>query len=124
MLFGSNSRGVGSALIAPNCPNKKFVWLRILKNSARNSRCICSRIGNCLTSEVSQVLYPGPSMMLRPALPNVPCTLLSTKAHVLNNVPGTHGLVLGLPTRLGREQLNPTVPPQSEFETETISVAV
>src|SRR5260370_34000350 len=124
MLFGSSSRGVGSALIAPNCPNKKFVWLRILKNSARNSRCICSRIGNCLTREVSQVLYPGPSMMLRPALPNVPWAVLCAKAHVLKRVPGIQGPALGLPTRLGREQLKPTKPPHSELETGAVSVAV
>ncbi len=43
-------------------------------------------------------------MMLRPALPKVPRFVLSAKAQVLKSVPGAHGLALGLPTKLGREQ--------------------
>ena len=73
----------------------------MLKNSARNSRCLCSLMANCLTSEVSQVLYPGPLISLRGALPNVPWAVLGANAQVLNSVPGTQGLALGLPTTLG-----------------------
>src|SRR5664279_5145646 len=54
--------------------------------------------------------------MFRPSFPNVPWTRLLVNAQVLKKVPGTQGLPLGLPMTLGREQLNPTVPPQSVFE--------
>src|ERR1019366_2812475 len=54
--------------------------------------------------------------MFRPSFPNVPWTRLLVNAQVLKKVPATQGLPLGLPTTFGREQLNPTVPPQSVFE--------
>src|SRR5437660_12462407 len=56
-------------------------------------------------------------MMLRPAFPNVPMTEFGANAQILKIVPGIHGLLLGSLTRFGRTQL-PTVPPQSEVETE------
>src|SRR5712671_3835984 len=55
-------------------------------------------------------------MMFRRSFPKVPGTRSLVKAQVLKKVPATHGLPLGLPTTSGREQLNPTVPPQSVFE--------
>src|SRR5271157_3811138 len=86
----------------------------MLKTSARNSKCICSCTGNCLTSDVSQVLYPGPKTMLRPAFPNVPGWIAeSSKAQVLNSVPATQGCAFGFWTTLGRAEFQATVPPLS-----------
>ena len=48
--------------------------------------------------------------MLRPASPKVNGIVLSTKAQVLNNVPGMQGLLLGLPTRFGRTSIESHAP--------------
>jgi hypothetical protein len=96
----------------------------MLKNSARNSKRLVSEIGNCLTREVSHSVYPGPTMSLRGASPNVPWTMFGPKAHVLNSVPGTQCVLLGLPMMVGRAHWKPTKPPQVVLETGTMSVAV
>src|SRR5437868_5020515 len=48
----------------------KLAWFRTLKSSARNWNCFDSAIDMFLNSEKSQFAYPGPSAILRPALPN------------------------------------------------------
>src|ERR1700722_12354386 len=108
------------SLVVVSSAKVGFGWFQMLKNSARNSTCIASRIGNCLMKEISQFCSPGPRMMFRPASPKVPKVVLPTNAQVLNSVPGRQCAPLGLPTTLGRAQLK-TAPPQSEFEVFTRS---
>src|SRR5580704_15217100 len=103
------------SLVVVGSANCRLGWFQILKNSARNSKCICSRTGNSLMKDRSQFCSPGPRMMLRPALPNVPSTPLGANAQVLNSVPGRQCAPFGFPTTLGRAQLK-TAPPQSELE--------
>src|ERR1700691_1891420 len=97
----------------------------MLKNSARNSKRICSRTGNILKNDRSQFWNPGPRTMFRPAFPNVNGVVLSTKAQVLKMVPGMHGFELGLLTTFGRTSKYLTPPPPSLEETlVTASVTV
>src|ERR1035437_1558000 len=58
----------------------KFTWLGALNISMRNSRLLCSVIGNGLMTEASSVPRHGPLRVLRPQLPNVPATGLENAA--------------------------------------------
>src|ERR1017187_291642 len=58
----------------------KFTWLGALNISMRNSRLLCSVIGNSLMTEASSVPRHGPLRVLRPQLPNVPATGLENAA--------------------------------------------
>jgi len=63
-------------------------------------------------------LYPGPICRWW-ASTEGSLVELFRNAQVLNNVPGMHGLALGLPTRLGRAHWKPTVPAAVGIGTET-----
>ena len=71
----------------PLSANRKFVWLRRLKNSARNSRSVFSEVWKNLNTEKSHVLYPGASIVFRPTSPNDP-NAGSANAQVLNHCVG------------------------------------
>src|ERR1017187_10917825 len=58
----------------------KFTWLGALNISVRNSRFLCSVIGNSLMTEKSWFPRHGPRRVLRPQLPNVPATGLENAA--------------------------------------------
>src|SRR5438132_892743 len=48
-------------------------WFRILKNSPRNCKRNLSVTGNCLNTEKSRLVRPGPRIKRRPALTEVNC---------------------------------------------------
>src|SRR5579863_1093307 len=95
----------------------------MLKNSARNSSVVFSEVWKNLNAEKSHVLYPGPTMVLRPTLPKDPRGG-STNAQVLNHavgvrillgatqvgLPGTVPAVFGSPTWSGRCDTPPAPP--------------
>src|SRR5665213_4626438 len=71
-------------LVTPAALYEKFVWLKVLKNSARN--CIPKRSvnGKFLTADISQSQNPGPMNWPLPTLPGVP-TAGSEKADLLSH---------------------------------------
>src|SRR5579859_193398 len=75
------------------------VWLKTLKNSARNWVVTRSEIRVFLKRLKSQSLRPGPRRMPRPAVPKWP--VASTKAALLNHACAVLG-PFGLPTKSGR----------------------
>src|SRR5579872_6849121 len=50
----------------------RLVWLRALKNSARNWKLHCSRIGKFLNNPMSHQKSPGPRKLFLPTVPKVP----------------------------------------------------
>src|SRR4029453_1883042 len=74
MILGSSA-----LVIRPNCVLlmllfgfKKFVWLKTLLASMRNSIVCPSTILNNRDNPKSTVQFPGPSSDARPAVPSVP----------------------------------------------------
>src|SRR5258706_12999375 len=97
--------------------NRKFVWLSTLKNSARNWNCFDSATLKFFSAEKSQLAYPGPCTMLRPAVPKVPGSFICWNAALLNHSSTDFGPEFGLPTRFGRLDWNPEIsadPPCTE----------
>src|ERR1700688_105403 len=92
----------------------KFVWFRMLKNSARNWMSFDSPTGMFLNNEKSQSVYPGPCAMLRPAVPNC-CTgelgswVIRWNAFGLSQALVVVGPSLGLATTFGRLEKNPLI---------------
>src|ERR1700691_5737166 len=59
-----------------------WAWLKVLKNSARNSRETLSVMGVALCNAVSKLLMPGPEKNRRLELPGTP-SVSSEKTEVL-----------------------------------------
>lgn len=51
---------------------KRFSWLKMLKNSARNCSLICSVILVSFNREISALKKPGPRSEFLPVFPKVP----------------------------------------------------
>jgi hypothetical protein len=79
----------------------RFGWLKRLKTSARSCRLRRSPRAVFLTSEALTFSVPGPSRVLRPALPNVPGAG-NAKADVSNQRSGVRFERVGSPTTFGR----------------------
>src|SRR5512147_592688 len=72
----------GPVLVRRTCPNvgaastltgfEKLVWLKMLKNSVRNSIFCFSRIGKNFTRDISRFFWPGPRNELRGTSPQLP----------------------------------------------------
>src|ERR1700690_3108048 len=70
--------GYRSKLICPKLASNPWLsgfenctWLKVLKNSVRNSKYLLSVTRMCLLSEISQLLIPGPRSEFRPSVPYV-----------------------------------------------------
>src|SRR5262249_18253473 len=83
-----------------NIGRLKFAWLRRLKDSARNCSEDLSRKVVFYTSEKLMVWKDGPSSILRPALPKLPCGG-TVKASVLNQRSEVGDATCGLPATFG-----------------------
>src|SRR4030095_14841690 len=85
--------------------NPKFAWLSTLKISARNCRRAWPAISKSRTKERSMSAYEGPRAMLRPASPNCPacvCTSRRSNDDRLIHSSTVWGPALGSPTTFGR----------------------
>src|ERR1022692_1876171 len=109
--------GVGvEPLFQPNWPpTPNSTWLGALNISMRNSRFLCSVIGNSLMIEKSSFPIHGPRRVLRPQLPNVPATGLENAAGLYQPfwlLPGRTGFTPGM--QLSRVAFETKlVPPES-----------
>src|SRR5258707_10979228 len=103
----------------------KLGWFRRLKASNRNIRLCPSLIRNCREIPASNEVNPGPVMVLRPEVPNVPggstMNALGLNAHPIDpteNPLAQGGPLNGVPTISARSCLmpvrEPSVPPSTE----------
>src|SRR5664280_943239 len=64
-------------LVCDCCGSPKLVWLRTLKNSARNSACTASWMGNARMTLTSQLVKRGPTKLPLTTLPYVRARLVA-----------------------------------------------
>src|SRR6185295_6541000 len=116
-------RGARADVMRPNCTGaltfvagaKNCAWLKALKNSARNWRLKRSWKLLFLTAARFQLFVPGPMMILRPAVPNVPARG-AANADVSNQRKIVRSPESRLPSanRLARSIVNEPAPEVSE----------
>src|SRR5271165_6294004 len=93
-------RGSYVAVTWPNCDAlilfplppipgfSKLAWLKMLKNSARNSSLVRSVIDVVFEKAISRLMYPGPRIKLRGSVPYVASAGFATTCALDGNIPG------------------------------------